>query len=80
MTKIVLNIPDGKLQRVITAVALARGYRDTMSDGTANPETKAAFCERMIKSQLKEWVQQGEGMAADIAARTAVDADKTLVT
>jgi len=79
VASIAINIPDGKLQRVIDGIAVARNYRATMSDGTPNPETKAQFARRMVAEQIKDWVAQAEGAAADIAARQAIVNDANIV-
>lgn len=80
MATISLTIPDGKLTRVINAVAITKNYRNVLSDGSPNPESKQQFARRMLVEQLKEWVAQGEGGTADTAARAVVANDATIVT
>lgn len=60
MAQIIINIPNDKLSRVIDALCSLHGYRATLLDGTANPETKQQFAKRKIIEKIKDDVRSIE--------------------
>lgn len=68
MTQITLNIPDAVLPRVINGISRQYEYRDTLPDGTPNPETRAQFARRQVILWVKRTVRQAEVEAAREAA------------
>jgi hypothetical protein len=70
MATISITIPDALLDRAVAGVCWAHFYQETI-DGEPNPETKAAFCKRMIRQHIKNCVLQYEGDQAAQTARTS---------
>lgn len=78
MATITLTIPDALLPRVVAGMCGRHGYEDTVQDPAypedpgktiPNPETKAVFCKRMIRQQIKRDVLQWEAEQAFLAAQ-----------
>jgi hypothetical protein len=70
VAEIRVAIPDAWAPRVLEAICVLYGYADTLSDGSPNPETKAAFAKRIVGRWIKEQLVRYETtQAADIAAR-----------
>lgn len=80
MAQISVTIPDNQVARVVGAIAAVHNYQATLPGGGDNPETRASFARRMLVNQMKQWVAQYEGAAADTAARQSVSNDATLIT
>lgn len=84
MAVITMTLPDAALPRVVTAICARFGYRDTLPDGSANPETRGQFAMRMMREQLKNWVKEYEiatardNAAAAAAAAAAADIDQSV--
>lgn len=49
------------------------GYQATLPGGSANPESKATFAERVVREQVLLWVREGRGAAAANTARDAAN-------
>ena len=64
MAQIVLTVPDAMLSRVVTALSERGGYRATLSDGTANPQTRAQFAKQQIALFVRESVKLYEAEQA----------------
>lgn len=77
MATISITIPDVFLPRVIDGMCGANFYQKTIPNpddpksNIPNPETKAAFCNRMIRQHIKACVLQWEGDQAANMARTS---------
>lgn len=71
MATITFTIPNAILPRVVAGICGKYGYQDMVDDpsdeGVAvipNPETKAEFCKRMIRQNIKRDVLQWEAEQA----------------
>ncbi len=77
MAQLIIDIPDPVVTRVLMAVSTRWGYQDTIIvDGNPvpNPETRAAFCKRMLAMHIRNWVREYEGVNAGNSARAAAEA------
>ncbi len=73
-TNITLTIttPTGvTVAEAIDAFARAYSYKATLADGSNNPETKTAFCKRMIAEKVQQVIQRQFMIDAEDAARAA---------
>ena len=59
-TDVTFKVNDEHLQRFIDGIAGHFGYRDMLEDGTDNPETKAHYGKRKLRSQMILWVKRYE--------------------
>ena len=81
MATISIEIPDALIQRAINGMCGAYFYRETLPDPSnpeaniPNPETKAAFCKRMIKQHIKTCVLQYEGDKAKADALATANSE-----
>ena len=57
----------------INALAAYHGYQAVVG-GVANPETKPAFVDRILREQVLVWIKAGRAAAAAQAARDTQDA------
>jgi hypothetical protein len=80
MANITISVPDAAMPRVVDAFTKQYNYQDTIPDPAnigqtlPNPETKAQFTQRMIRTHIKDTVAMYEGMAANqTAAQKARD-------
>lgn len=73
-TNICVTVPTAQVTRILDAVAVVYGYRDTV-DGQPNAESKADFARRMLKVKwLKPAVLRAEAGQAEAAARATIAA------
>ena len=81
MAIISIEISDEQLQRVINGMCGAYYYQTDLSDPDnavatiPNPETKAAFCKRMIKQHIKACALKYEGDKAKADAVTVAESE-----
>ncbi len=77
MAKIILNIPDAKLERITDGVCKNLGYEETNKDPEGkdipNPESKDQFVKRMIIQFLKDNVIVHERQKAKDEAGQGVE-------
>ena len=88
MAQIILNIPDGVLQRVMDAIAGMYNRPTQVDDGTEtgtmipNPETKAQFSKRILREWLKArvvtWESMQAGKSAEVSARITAESEITI--
>ena len=71
-TDVTFRVNDEHLTRFIDGIAGHFGYRETLEDGTLNPETKAHYGKRKLRQQMVLWVKRYE--------RQVVEADEIEVT
>lgn len=75
MATLSIDIPDAKAAVVRDAICSVYGYKDTLPNGSANPQTKAQF----VQVQMKKWAQNALIEYKHRQATIAVDAeDNTL--
>jgi hypothetical protein len=81
MAQITINIPDAQLTRVINGFAGFHLYSATLGDGTANPQSKAAFAKDKLIESIKQAVANYEAkVAVDEARQAAFDSAHTGIT
>ena len=81
MATITITIPDSVVARVVDALGTHYGYQ-AIIDGAPNPETKARFVQRMIRTHIKNIVREQEASVASqsafVSTSTAVDSEIVL--
>lgn len=75
MAVVSFTIPNPQVTRFNEGFAKFYGYRETLEDGTPNPETKTQFAKRMMIEHAKRVVKEAEGVTVATAAKAANDAD-----
>lgn len=79
MAQISINIKDSKITEVEEAVASLNGYKDVLSDGTPNPETKAQFTRKFVKDIVKgQYMEYRRRQAMQVALVQLQAADTEL--
>lgn len=58
--------------KFVDAICTEYNYSATLADGSANPETKAAFAKRMVRRILENIVKNQDIIAARAAAEAAI--------
>lgn len=59
MTDIILTIPNDKINLVVDAICVTRGYQETI-DEEPNPETKPQFAKKVIGGYVRDIVKAYE--------------------
>jgi hypothetical protein len=71
MATITITIADGNIGDVRTALCDYRGgYKQTLEDGTPNPESKAEMAARVLKGVVRDILRQHRQEAAARSAAT----------
>lgn len=59
MAQLIFNIPDEQVQDAIDGLSRYFEYRETLDDGTSNPESPAQFARRKFAATMKGYVRAG---------------------
>jgi len=73
MATISFDVPNAVLPRLADAFAATYGYQATLPDGTANPETKNQFAQRMVRQYARNVLAAYEATLAAETARASAD-------
>ena len=79
MATITIDLGDDHAARIRRSFCEYHGYRETLGDGTPNPETRPAFMKRKLSEYVRACVTAHEADAAALAARQQAILDAGLL-
>lgn len=77
MASVTITVPNAQLARTLAGICGFHKYSSTLRDGSPNPETQAAFVQRMLANIAKQWVAAYEAQVASDTATASVQTDIT---